>query len=436
MGRKIAIVGAGISGLGAAWALHNDNDITVFEGRPRLGGHSHTVDVSTPQGFTPVDTGFIVYNEVTYPHLTQLFNTLDVPTEPSDMSFAYSLDRRFEYSSSLRGMLAQPRNLLSSEFRGMLADINRFRRSGTQLEPRDGETLGDLLRRHGFGLSFIENYIFPMCGAIWSSRAAHVDQFPARTMISFLSNHGLIDIVGRPRWRTVTGGSRSYVSRIAAPFADRIRAGSPVRRIGREAGRPEIFWDSGSEKFDHVVIATHTDQALSMLGDGATSDERSLLSSIPYERNVAVLHSDPGLMPRRRAVWSSWNAMAKKSDRTNRQASVTYWMNHLQNLDLSTPLFVSLNPHTEPAADLVHGRFDYSHPQFTTEARHAQEGLAEVQGENRTWFAGAYLGYGFHEDGLQSGLNIAAALGSPVPWNGVVTPVSSVPEIPGVRVAA
>lgn len=436
MGQKIAIIGTGISGLGAAWALQSENDITVFEAQHRLGGHSHTVDVSSSRGSIPVDTGFIVYNEVTYPNLTRLFDALGVLTEPSEMSFAYSLDRSFEYSSSLKGMLAQPRNLLSSDFRRMLADINRFRRTGVHLNPRSDETLGELLRRHGFSRGFVDDYLFPLGGAIWSARAVQVDRFPAKTMIDFLSNHGLIDIVGRPRWRTVTGGSRSYVSKISNSFVDRVRLGAPVQRISRDSSGVDVIWDGGSDRFDQVVIATHTDQALRMLGDGVSRLEFAHLSAIPYEPNVAVLHSDPALMPSRPAVWSSWNAMANSADRKHRQASVTYWMNRLQSIDHETPLFVSLNPLTEPAPELVHGRYNYSHPQFGPGAGLAQKAITEIQGRNRTWFAGAYLGYGFHEDGLQSGLNVAAALGSPVPWHGTFPAASSSPSILPVGLAA
>jgi predicted NAD/FAD-binding protein len=428
MGQRIAIVGTGISGLGAAWALYRDNDITVFEADNRIGGHSNTVDVETPNGPLAVDTGFIVYNEVTYPNLTRLFSSLGVSTEPSDMSFAFSLDRRFEYGASLGGVLARPGNLLLPRFLRMLRDINRFRRIGTTLEPGDGETIGELLERYGFSRGFLDDYLYPMTGAIWSARQSEISRFPAASILRFLANHGLIEIVGRPRWRTVTGGSRSYLNRLVKPFADRIRTSSPVDRLVRLGGEVLVESNGQTQSFDQVILATHPDQALAILGEEATDTECALLGGVRYESNVAVLHSDPSLMPRNRRVWSSWNAMAEDASRPHQVASVTYWMNRLQNLDPSFPLFVSLNPLREPDPGQVHARFAYAHAQFDLESVAAQQGLAAIQGLSNTWYAGAYLGYGFHEDGLQSGLNVAAALGSPAPWHGTFEPVSSAPS--------
>lgn len=427
MGYRIAIVGSGISGLGAAWALHRDHDITVFESDARVGGHSNTVDVPTPAGPIAVDTGFIVYNEVTYPNLTRLFNSLGVPTEPSDMSFAFSLDGRFEYGASLQGVLAEPANLLRPRFRRMLLDINRFRRIGTSLRPLPGETIGDLLQRHGFSTGFLKDYLYPMTGAIWSTGQKDIGRFPASSILQFLSNHGLIEIVGRPRWRTVSGGSRNYVRRLVSPFQSRVRTDSPVQRVVRVGGQVVVETPGGAEVFDHVVLATHSDQALRILGSDVTDQERQALVGIPYESNVAVLHSDASLMPRNTRVWASWNAMASSDENNQQVASVSYWMNRLQNLMTDLPLFISLNPLREIDANLVHGRFRYAHPQFDRTAVAAQKSLGELQGRNNTWFAGAYMGYGFHEDGLQSGLNVAAALGSPVPWHGTLTPASSAP---------
>jgi predicted NAD/FAD-binding protein len=425
MSKRIAIVGTGISGLGAAWALHPNHDIVVYESADRLGGHSNTVDIETRHGTVSVDTGFIVYNEVTYPHLTRLFETLGVATEASDMSFSFSRDRVFEYGASLGGVLGGPANLLRPRFRRMLLDINRFRRIGAQLEPEDGETIESLLRRNGFSPGFLEDYLLPMTGAIWSTHQNEVGAFPAQSILQFLSNHGLIEVVGRPPWRTVSGGSRSYVNKLSAPFADRIRLNSPVQRIVRTGSEVVVETRHGADAFDEVVLATHSDQALRILGSDASERERSLLAAIPYEPNTAYLHSDPDLMPRRRSAWSSWNSMAWPDGESGRVASVTYWMNRLQNLDPRTQLFVSLNPGREPNPALVHGRFEYAHPQFDLSAVTAQREIAAIQGHNHTWFAGAYLGYGFHEDGLQSGFNVAAALGSPPPWFNKVTPKSS-----------
>jgi predicted NAD/FAD-binding protein len=266
-----------------------------------------------------------------------------------------------------------------------------------------------------------------MTGAIWSAGEREIGLYPAQSILNFLSNHGLIEIVGRPRWRTVTGGSRNYVERLTAGFRDRIRVDSPVLGVARYAGEVKVMTTTGTESFDQVVLATHSDQALRILAGDATVQERGLLGSIPYQENVAVLHSDRRLMPARRGVWSSWNAMAATDVPERPVASVTYWMNRLQNLDDAMPFFVSLNPIEEPRSDLVHASFSYAHPQFDRRAVAAQKAIARLQGQNRTWYAGAYLGYGFHEDGLQAGLNVAAALGSPAPWHGSFEPVSSAP---------
>lgn len=425
MDQSIAIIGSGISGLGAAWALHEDNEITVYEADDRVGGHSHTVDVAGPDGVTSVDTGFIVYNETTYPNLTRLLDVLDVPTEPSDMSFSLSIAGGVEYGASLGGVLAKPANLLRPRFTRMLADISRFRRMAVQLDPIPGETIGDFVERHRFSEGFVEDYLYPMTGAIWSAGRSTIAAYPAASILAFMRNHGLIEIVGRPRWRTVSGGSRTYVNRLTAGFADRIRRSTPVSSVRRDRQGVLVASGGSVERYDHVVFASHSDQTLRMLGEDANGDERRLLTAIRYQMNEAVLHSDQTLMPRRRSVWSAWNAMTGPGANDKGGASVTYWMNRLQNLDSGIPLFVSLNPLREPAARLVHGRYSYAHPVFDQKAIDAQAGIARIQGRANTWFAGAYLGYGFHEDGLQSGLFVAAALGSPAPWQGTFAPVSS-----------
>jgi hypothetical protein len=434
VGQRIAVVGAGISGLGAAWALHRDNEIVVYEADERLGGHSNTVEVETPSGAVPVDTGFIVYNEVTYPHLTRLFSALGVNTEESDMSFAFSMGKSFEYAASARGLVAQPTNLLRASYRSMISDIIRFRRIGPELRPRQDETIDELLDRHGFGAAFLEEYLLPMTASIWSARQNEIRKFPAVSILRFLNNHGLIRITDRPLWRTVSGGSREYVRRLAHPFMDRVRVATPVTLVERYEDRVEITANGRRESFDQLVLATHSDQSLAILGRNATDTERNVLGEIRYEPNHAVLHSDPSLMPTRRRVWSSWNAMVSPADRGSRVASVTYWMNRLQRLDTEQQLFVSLNPIQDPDPSLIHRRFDYAHPQFDHRTVDAQRRLAKIQGARRTWFAGAYCGDGFHEDGLQAGLNVAAALGSPPPWWGSFEPMSS--SLPPDRIGA
>ncbi|MDX1690905.1 MAG: FAD-dependent oxidoreductase [Acidimicrobiia bacterium] len=420
----IAVVGSGVSGLGAAWALARTHSVTLYEADDRPGGHAHTVDVA---GFA-VDTGFIVYNEATYPHFTRLLDALDVPTAPSDMSFSFSLDGDVEYRGSLGGMLAAPRNLLARRYRSMLRDIVRFRREGEMLLATAGTaSLGEVLRSEGYSAGFAEDYLLPMAAAIWSARIGEIRAYPAASFLRFFANHGLIRITDRPRWRTVAGGSRTYVERIAAGLDD-VRLSTPVRAVDRAGDGVTVVSDRGRDVFDHVVLATHTDQALRLLGTGASPEESAVLGAIRYEPNRAVLHSDPSLMPRRRRVWASWNYLADRGDRERRRASVTYWMNRLQPLDEAAPqLFVSLNPPRMP--ERVHGSWDYAHPQFDEAALSAQQRLADIQGRRRTWFAGAWAGYGFHEDGLQAGLNVAAALGSPAPWHDAVVPVSSAPAI-------
>ncbi|MDX1450542.1 MAG: NAD/FAD-binding protein, partial [Acidimicrobiia bacterium] len=368
------------------------------------------------------------YTEVTYPHLTRLFAALDVPTEPSDMSFGFSAGDGLEYGANLRGLLAQPGRLLSQRYRSMLRDIGRFRRMGAYLTDVAGtRSITELLDDHGFTDGFIDDYLVPMTGAIWSASAGDIRRYPAAVMLRFLGNHGLIDIVGRPRWRTVTGGSRQYVDRLTAGFSHRIRASAPVTGIARTGRSVTVESRFGLEEFDHVIFATHTDQALHILGSQATGEEIELLGAIRYQPNSVYLHSDPALMPRRRAAWASWNAFADEGRSEDRAVSVTYWMNRLQNLATSMPILVSLNPLRPPRPDLVHGSYTYAHPQFDAAAIEAQKAIASIQGRSRTWFAGAYLGYGFHEDGLQSGLNVAAALGSAPPWFDDVVAMSSAP---------
>lgn len=403
----IAIVGSGISGLSAAWLLSHRHRVTVFEQAPRTGGHSHTRIVDGQ----PVDTGFIVYNEVTYPNLTALFRHLSVPTKPSNMSFAVSLDDgRLEYAGHPSGLLAQPANWARRRFWSMLADLVRFYR----LAPRDAARLGQMtldeyLDARGFGDALRRDHLYPMAAAIWSTPAIDIGAYPAMAFVRFCENHGLLKLVGRPQWRTVEGGSRSYVQRLTSPFADRIETGNPVRSIRRTAAGVEIVDARGTvRRFDHVVVGTHADQALGLL-ENPTEEERRILSAFRYSSNRAVLHSDPGLMPRRRAVWSSWNYLSAAD--AEHGLSVTYWMNRLQGIPGATPLFVTLNPWREPRADLAWHSEVYEHPQFDKAAIAAQERLWSLQGVGGLWFCGAYFGAGFHEDGLQSGLAVAEDLG-------------------------
>ncbi len=406
--KKIAVAGAGISGLAAAWLLAGRHDVTLFEAETRLGGHSHTVLANG----VPIDTGFIVYNEPAYPNLTALFGHLGVATQPSDMSFSVSLDSgRLEYAgSNLAGLFAQPGNLLRPRFWSMLRGIARFYREAPQALHQLGEArLDDYLRTAGFSAAFYEDHLYPMIAAIWSSPAGQAGALPAASFIRFCENHGLLQINGRPLWRTVTGGSREYVARLRADFSGRVATGRPLAAVREIPGGVELRDAAGTtERFDEVVLAMHAGDALRLLED-ATPDEQALLGAFRYTTNEALLHTDARLMPRRRAAWAAWNYAAGRTP--DDPAAVTYWMNPLQNLQGNTNYFVTLNPLAEPdPARLVH-RQSYEHPVFDVPALRAQKQLWNLQGVKRRWFCGAYFGAGFHEDGLQAGLAVAEALG-------------------------
>jgi predicted NAD/FAD-binding protein len=411
---RIAIVGSGIAGMGAAHALHRDHEITVYEKEGRPGGHSHTVDVDYEETSIPVDTGFIVYNELNYPNLTALFAELGVDTIPTNMTFGFSsLNGRLEWQgNTISSLFAQRRNLLSLSFHRMWMDILRFRRNGLadlNAGRAQGHSLGSYLQANGYGAPFRDHCIIPMGAAIWSASATEMLRFPAESFIRFFENHRLF-YFDKPLWRTVKGGSREYVKRLTAPFASRIRLNTPVVAIKRTNDGATIADATGnSETFDQVILACHSDEALPLLID-ATETERQVLTPMRYAPNRVYLHRDPSLMPKRKAVWSSWNYLARETD-AGGAVSVTYWMNRLQSIDETKPLFVSLNPPVAPADHLTFRTFTYDHPQFDAEALIAQRRLHMIQGRHRTWFCGAYAGYGFHEDGLTAGLEVAQRIG-------------------------
>jgi len=410
---NIAVIGTGISGLSAAWLLSQKHDVTVFEASDRVGGHSHTVDYESTNGPVSVDTGFIVYNEVTYPNLTALFRQLDVPTAPSNMSFSVSLNQgAYEYSGGTGlGLLAQKSNLINPRFWSMISDIVRFYRNAARDLPSMGDmSLDEYLARNAYGRAFREDHLYPMAAAIWSTPAMEVGDYPAANFVKFCRNHGLLEMWSRPIWRTVKGGSREYVSRMTARFSDRIRVSTPVGAIRRLAGRVEISDMRGNVQiFDDVVIATHADQALRMLTDAST-EERRVLGAFRYSRNEAILHNDTGLMPVRRAAWSSWNYLSENRQGFN-QPSITYWMNKLQPLGAAPPTFVTLNPCRMPREETIISREMYEHPVFDLATERAQQEIWSLQGLRNTWFCGAHFGSGFHEDGLQAGLAVAEDLG-------------------------
>jgi len=413
---NIAVVGTGISGMSAAWLLSQRHDVTVYEQENRLGGHSHTVDAPglNGTGATPVDTGFIVYNDRNYPNLVALFAHLGVPTKASEMSFAVSVDNgALEYGTTTFGQLfAQKRNVVRPRFWSMLNDLMRFYREAPLFQETGDQiaSLGDYLDRGRYSRAFQDDHLLPMAAAIWSTPAGQVRDYPAAAMIRFCDNHGLLKVSGRPEWRTVDGGSREYVKRLTAAYADRVRIGRGVRQVSRSSAGVAVTDASGeTARFDHVVLATHADQALALLSD-PSPDESALLGSFQYTRNETILHTDASLMPKRRAVWSSWNYLARTGDGA-RAPCVTYWMNRLQSIPEDNPLFVTLNPVKPPRPDSVIRTELYEHPVFDEAAIRAQRRIWRLQGRRNSWFCGAYFGSGFHEDGIQAGLAVAEALG-------------------------
>ena len=434
----IAVIGTGIAGMAAAWLLHSHHSITVYEQHDWLGGHSHTVNVPSAQGPIGVDTGFIVFNEASYPNLVALFDHLDVSTKPSEMSFAASLQQGgFEYAGTdLNGLLGQRRNIFRPRFWRMVKDIVRFYREAPAVlvNPADAElNLGEYLEREGYGQQFVDDHLFPMGAAIWSTTADEMAAYPAQAFVRFFQSHGLLSLKNRPQWRTVEGGSREYVSRLTASYRERIRFVG-VRKVSRQDNTVMVVDRNGeTTSYDHVVFASHADETLGMLSD-ANAEECRLLGSWQYTSNRAILHRDPSLMPKRRRVWSSWNFISSGQARDiNRLSSVTYWMNRLQGIDVDTPLFVSLNPLSEPDPKNVYEEFNYEHPIFNSETFLAQKEMDRIQGKNGIWYAGAWLGYGFHEDGLTSGLRVANALGALPTWARNIPP--GLPDVFSLRAA-
>jgi predicted NAD/FAD-binding protein len=436
---RIAVIGTGIAGNAAAWTLSRRYPVTVYDRELRPGGHSHTVTIDYEGTPVAVDIGFIVYNELNYPELTAMFEHLGVETVASCMSFAVSADAgRFEWRgggndwlTTAAGLFAQPRNLLSRSYLRMLSDIPRFGRESVE-DLRAGRlagvSLGDYFRQRGFSARLLSDYLAPMGAAIWSAPAREMLDFPAENFVAFFDNHRLLSY-DRPVWRTVKGGSQRYVEKLTAAFRDRIRLGCAVTSIERKAHGVVVHDSHGRhDTYDHVVIASHSDQALAMLRD-ADAREREILGAIGYSPNRIYLHRDARLMPKRRNAWASWNFLRWQREGSSvNDVAVTYWMNRLQDIDHDKPLFVSLNPPFEPAPDLTFGQYLCEHPQYNAAAFAAQKRLGEIQGQRHTWFCGAWTGYGFHEDGLRSGLAVAEALGVTPPWRTVPVELAEAAE--------
>jgi predicted NAD/FAD-binding protein len=426
---KVAIVGSGISGLAVAHALQGRAELTLYEAGSYFGGHTHTVDVTLPTASGPttwgVDTGFLVFNERTYPNLIRLFGELDVPTARTDMSFSVQAvtgaGRRIEWNGAdLNTVFAQRSNLFNWRFLRMLREVLRFNRLATELAEAGADErlqlpLGRWLDQQGFSAEFRDWYFLPMMACIWSCPTAQMLEFPVATMVRFCHNHGLIQVNGRPQWWTVAGGARRYVEKIVGGIADK-RLATPVRAIARDGAGVTVHTDGGSERYDEVVLATHSDQALALLQQ-PSDEERRILGAIRYQPNRAVLHTDASVLPRSPRAWAAWNyERAADTDQEHSRVCLHYLINKLQPLPFEQPVVVTLNPLREIAPEHVLGDYDYAHPVFDLGAIAAQKELARIQGAHQTWYCGAWTGYGFHEDGLKSGLGVAERLLAQLAW--------------------
>ncbi|OIP82360.1 MAG: cyclopropane-fatty-acyl-phospholipid synthase [Rhodobacterales bacterium CG2_30_65_12] len=415
--QRIAVIGAGISGLAAAYQLAAEHNVTVYEAEKRLGGHARTV-IAGVRGDQPVDTGFIVFNYANYPHLTRMFHDLDVPVKTSDMSFGATIDGgAVEYGlKNVPALFAQAGNLARPKFLRMVRDILRFNAHAEAAATSDEITIGELVDQLGLGAWFQRYYLMPICGAIWSTPPADIRAFPARALIAFFRNHALLSATGQHQWWTVEGGSVEYVRRLSAHLVTRgvaLRSGTPVKSVTRHAGTVTIHAENAApEPFDQVIFATHSDDTLRLLA-APTEAERVALGAVAYQNNRVILHRDPAQMPKRKAAWSSWVYKAEGAGEETR-IGVSYWMNRLQGIPDNDPLFITLNPVGEIPAALIYDEITFRHPVFDRAALKAQSQIARIQGQNNTWFAGAWLRHGFHEDGFASAVRVARAI-SPSP---------------------
>jgi predicted NAD/FAD-binding protein len=413
---KIAIIGSGISGLGAAYLLNEAGyDISIFEKNDYIGGHSRTIEVVENNKKIPVDTGFIVFNYRNYPLLTGLFNHLKIPVQKSNMSFGVSINNgEIEYGTQkLSNIFAQKINLIKPSFWRMIFDIIRFNKNATKYIDSN-LSMGELLKKMRLGAWFRDYYLIAMGAAIWSTPAEKMLEFPARSFLRFFQNHGLLTVTEQPQWYTVSGGSREYVKIITAKFADKIRLNNGVKKVIRSQNKITIIDDKNNEEiFDKVIFACHSDQALSML-EAPTEDELKIIGSFKYQPNKVVLHCDENFMPKNKNCWSSWVYL---NDKNSNKISLSYWMNNLQNLSSEKPIIVTLNPSKMPEASKIYNMHIFEHPVFDEAAIDAQSKIENIQGENNTYFCGAYTRYGFHEDGFMSGVKVAEKIGAKIPWN-------------------
>jgi uncharacterized protein len=431
---RIAVVGSGISGLASAWLLSRKHHVTLFEANNYFGGHTHTHDVEQQGRRYRIDSGFIVHNPTHYPLLTRMFHELDVASQPTTMSFSvHSEASGLEYNAAtLDTLFCQRRNLASPRFIGMVRDLMRFYREAPALlnSPEDGPTLGDYLTEHKYGAAFRDEHLVPMASALWSSPRTQILGFPVRYLVQFMANHQMLQVSDRPQWRVVQGGSSSYVRALRALWSVRERMNCAVRAIRRHAAGTQVDSAAGVEHFDHVVLACHSDQALALLAD-ADERERSILGAMPYQANDTVLHTDASLLPVRRKAWAAWNAWLPRDP--DEACTVSYCMNLLQSIESPEPFVVTLNRTAAIDPNKVLARMRYHHPVYSRASVAAQARKAEIQGRRCTWFAGAYWEWGFHEDGMRSAVEVAAALG--VRWPARIETIHSVPSHAEERVA-
>ncbi len=413
---KIGVIGSGVSGLVSALTLQEKFEVTLFEKNSKLGGHSNTVTIEQENKQYSVETGFIVLNDKNYPIFTSLLKHLNIGVNNSSMSFSVSVDKgKFEYSSSYIGLLGQTKNIIDPKYWGMLRDINYFYNNALKdvKDCPDNETLGQFLKRFNYSNKFIDYHLVPMTASIWSCPTKSILNFPIKSLLVFFENHKLLNIYNRPKWSTVNKGSREYVKKIQSLLKGKIFTNAKVNKISKSKEGIRVHYQDGIKTFDKVILACHADQSSEILIENF-SEEANLLKDFKYQKNTSILHSDINFMPKRKSVWSSWNYITETGNSGN--LSITYWMNELQGINSSKPILLSLNPKILPNPDLIYGQYSYSHPILDNNAINIQKKLSSIQGKNNLWFCGAWTGFGFHEDGVKSAVEIANSHNIDLPW--------------------
>jgi len=413
---KIGVIGSGVSGLVSALTLQEKFEVSLFEKNSKLGGHSNTVTIEQENNKYSVETGFIVLNDKNYPIFTSLLKHLNIGVNNSSMSFSVSVDKgQFEYSSSYIGLLGQTKNIIDPKYWGMLRDINYFYNNALKdvKDCPDNETLGQFLKRFNYSNKFIDYHLVPMTASIWSCPTKSILNFPIKSLLVFFENHKLLNIYNRPKWSTVNKGSREYVKKIQSLLKGKIYTNTKVNKISKSKEGIRVHYQDGIKTFDKVILACHADQSSEILIEDF-SEEANLLKDFKYQKNTSILHSDINFMPKRKSVWSSWNYITETGNSGN--LSITYWMNELQGINSPKPILLSLNPKILPNPDLIYGQYSYSHPILDNNAINIQKKLSSIQGKNNLWFCGAWTGFGFHEDGVKSAVEIANSHDIDLPW--------------------